>query len=268
MTAVPGRLRVTVLGCGTAVAHPATPSAGYLVEWEETAILLDIGQGVVRRLERILDPRHLTGIVVGHMHADHFLDLAGLRYLFPWADGAEARLPVHLPPGGGSRLDALADAVSERTGFFDAAFEIDEYDPDRSLGIGPLTLRFERARHYVPAWGMSVEAPDGTRVVYTGDTGPSDAMTEFACGADLLLVEAALRHRDDDDPGRGHLTVDEAIDLATRAEARAALLVHYAPDRRAELESSCYAVGTWIRPATAGLTRTVSPRVRMAGPIA
>lgn len=269
MTDVPGRLRVTVLGCGTAVPHPATPAAGYLVEWETTVLLLDIGQGVVRRLERILDPRRLAGIVVGHMHADHFLDLAALRYLFPWAEHADALLPVHLPPGGAPRLGVLADAVSERTGFFETAFAIDEYEPDLPLSIGPLVLRFQLARHYVPAWGVSVEAPDGTRVVYTGDTGPSEAMTAFAHGADLLLVEAALRHAEDDDPQRGHLTVEEAIELATRAEARTALLVHYAPDRRAELESACAAAGAWIEPAFAGQTRTVAPRVasrvRMAG---
>jgi ribonuclease BN (tRNA processing enzyme) len=268
MTALPGRLRLTVLGCSTAVPHPVSPSAGYLVEWESTAILLDVGQGVVRRLERILDPRALAGVVVGHMHADHYVDLAGLRYLFPWAERAETRLPVHLPPGGRARLDALADAISERPGFFDAAYEVDEYDPTTPLRVGPLTLRFERGRHYVPAWGVSIEAPDGTRLVYTGDTGPSDTMTEFARGADLLLVEAALRDPEDDDPRRGHLTVQEAIELATRAEPRAALLVHYAPERRTELESACEAVGTWIRPAIAGLTRTVPRPVVVAGPAA
>jgi ribonuclease BN (tRNA processing enzyme) len=265
MTAVPGRLRLTVLGCSTAVPHPASPSAGYLVEWEETAVLLDVGQGVVRRLERVLDPRNLAAVIVGHMHADHFLDLAGLRYLYPWAEGADERLPVHLPPGGRRRLEALADAISERPGFFDPSYATDEYDPGLPLHVGPLTVRFARARHYVPAWGVSIEAPDGARLVYTGDTGPSETMTGFAHGADLLLVEAALVHVDDDDPGRGHLTVDEAIDLATGAEVRAALLVHYAPDRRDELERSCEATGPWIRPAVAGLTRTVSSRVAIAG---
>lgn len=265
MTAVPGRLRLTVLGCGTAVPHPATPSAGFLVEWDDTAILLDIGQGVVRRLERVLDPRRLAGIVVGHMHADHYIDLAGLRYLFPWGDAVAEPLAVHLPPGGERRLGLLAEAISERPGFFDAAYAVDEYDPAASLSIGPLTLRFERAQHYVPAWGVSVEAPDGTRLVYTGDTGPSEVMTAFAHGADLLLVEAALRDAGDDDPARGHLTVEEAIELATRAEARSALLVHYAPDRRAELGAKCDAAGPWIRPAIAGLARTIAAAAPVAG---
>ena len=257
-----GRLRLTVLGCSSAVPHPAWPAAGFLVDWGSTAVLLDVGQGVVRRLEAVLDPRDLEAIVVGHMHADHYLDLAGLRYVFPWGERAPRRLPVHLPPGGTRRMDSLADAISERVGFFDAAYDINEYDPDAPLRIGPLTVTFRRGRHYIPAWAMRVEAPDGSRLVYTGDTGPSDAMVDFAREADLLLVEAGLRSPADDDPERGHLTPQEAIELATTARARSTLLVHYAPARREELEAMCAAAPVPIRPAVAGLVRTIVPAAR------
>jgi ribonuclease BN (tRNA processing enzyme) len=257
---VPGRFRLTVLGCSNALPHPAWPASGYLLEWESTAILLDVGQGVVRRLERLLDPRSLSGVIVGHMHADHYLDLAGLRYLYPWAGQAPTPLPLYLPPGGHDRLTTLASAISERPGFFDDAFDVTEYDSAETLRIGPVTVRFHRSRHYVPAWAVSLEGPDGTVVAYTGDTGPSDEMIEFVRGADLLLVEAALRSAADDDPARGHLTVDEAIELARRAQVRDALVVHYDPSRRADLEAACEAAGPWIRPAVAGLTRTVAGR--------
>jgi ribonuclease BN (tRNA processing enzyme) len=263
-----GRLRLTVLGCSSAVPHAASPAAGFLIDWEGTSVLLDAGQGVVRRLERLMDPRDLAGVVIGHMHADHFLDLAGLRYVFPWGEQAPVRLPVHLPPGGGRRMDALAEAISERPHFFDAAYAIDEYDPDVPLVIGPFTIRFRRGRHYIPAWAMSVETPDGARLVYTGDTGPSDAMVELAREADLLLVEAGLRTDADDDPERGHLTAEEAIDMAIRSEARETLLVHYAPARRPELDAMCDAADAVIRPAVVGLVRTISPRLEVADRIA
>lgn len=258
MTDPERRLRLTVLGNSTAVPHPASAAAGYLVEWGETALLVDAGQGVIRSLQDRLDPRELTAVVIGHMHADHSLDLVGLRYLYPWGEPAADPLPVHLPPGGRVRLDALATGISERVGFFDDAYAIDEYDPSEPLVIGPLTIRFNRGRHYVPAWGLSVEAPDGARLVYTGDTGPSDSVVDFATEADLLLIEAALRLPAHDDAERGHLTADEAIDMATRTRARSALLVHYSPTRRTELEKLCAAAGAWIRPAVPGLSAIVS----------
>ena len=259
------RLRLTVLGCSTAAPHPATPAAGYLVEWGTTAVLLDLGQGVVRNLQKVLDPHALAGVVIGHMHADHYLDIVGLRYLYPWGTAAPDPLPIHLPPGGRDRLDALSRAVSERDGFFDAAFVAREYDPDEPLIVGPLTIRLVRGRHYVPAWGLVVEAPDGARLGYTGDTGPSASVEAAMADVDLLLVEAALTSASFDDEERGHLTPEEALDLARAARAKSTLLVHYGPNRRPELEALCAASGLRARPAVDGAVVTVRPP---ASPIA
>ncbi len=255
------RLRLTVLGCSTAAPHPATPTAGFLVEWDSTAILLDCGQGVIRNLQRVLDPHALSAIVIGHMHADHYLDIVGLRYLYPWGERAPDPLPIYLPPGGRPRLDALATAVSERAGFFDAAFDAIEYDPAQELAVGDLRLRFVQGRHYVPAWGVVIDAPDGTRLAYTGDTGPSRSVEDGVRGADLLLVESALGLAAHDDPERGHLTPQEAIELARSADARSAILVHYGPARKPEMDAMCAAAGPWVRTAVDGLTVTVKPRV-------
>lgn len=253
------RLRLTVLGCSTAAPHPATPTAGYLVEWGSTALLLDCGQGVIRNLQKVLDPHDLSAIIIGHMHADHYLDIVGLRYLYPWGEPAPDPLPIHLPPGGRARLDALSKAVSERDGFFDAAFVAREYDPDSVLDIGELRVRFVKGRHYVPAWGVVIDAPDGSRLAYTGDTGPSASVEDAIRDADLLLVESALGLAAHDDPERGHLTPEEAIDMARRSGAKSAILVHYGPARRPEMDAMCAAAGSWVRTGVDGLTVTVRP---------
>jgi ribonuclease BN (tRNA processing enzyme) len=248
------RLELTVLGCSTAAPHPASGAAGYLVRWGETSLLLDAGQGVIRELQRVIHPRRLSAAIIGHMHADHYLDVAALRYLYAWGEEEIDRLPLHLPPGGEDRIAALARAISERVGFFEASFDIREYDPDRPLRIGDLTVTFVRGRHYVPAWGVVVEAPDGSRLAYTGDTGPSERVADAVAGADLLLVEAALESSTSDDEERGHLTAEEAIDLATRSGVAEALLVHYAPGRLVELERTCGLAGPWVRPAVPGMS--------------
>ena len=43
MTDPQGRLRLTVLGNSTAVPHPESAAAGYLVEYGDTAIAVDCG---------------------------------------------------------------------------------------------------------------------------------------------------------------------------------------------------------------------------------
>jgi ribonuclease BN (tRNA processing enzyme) len=231
-------VRLTVIGSGTSEPQPETPASGILVETNTFALLVDCGQGVVRELLRIRDPRELDAIVVGHMHADHFIGLISLRYLLPW-NGIAERLAVFLPPGGRDRIRELASAISERPDFFDDAFLIVEYDPAERLDVGDMSVSFIPGEHYVPAWGCSIRDADGRRVVISGDTGPNEVLTSAARGADVLIAEATLASPDDDDPRRGHLTAEEALGIAARAAVPRTVLVHYPAVLRDRIDAAC-----------------------------
>ena len=173
-------MRVTIVGSGTSAPQPETPASGILVETASTGVLIDCGQGVIRGMMPIRDPRELDAIVVGHLHADHYIDVVSLRYLLPWAGFTGRRLPILLPPSA-------------------------------EVTIGDLELAFLPGNHYVPAWGCRLRDAAGHVIVVSGDTGPNETLVESARGADLLVVEATLLAAGEDDPKRGHLTVDEAV---------------------------------------------------------
>jgi ribonuclease BN (tRNA processing enzyme) len=234
-------VRLTVIGSGTSQPQVETPASGLLVETGTTALMVDCGQGTIRQLMGIRDPRELDAIVIGHMHADHYIDLVSLRYLLPWEGVAGEHIPVLLPPGGKARLDALATAVSERPSFFDDAYRVLEYDPAHRLHVGDLTLSFVAGRHYVPAWGCLVTGPDGERLAISGDTGPSDEFVAAARGADTAVIEATLVDSAFDDPRRGHLTPEEAIDMADRAGTRQVVLVHFRAELQERVDRVCAA---------------------------
>jgi ribonuclease BN (tRNA processing enzyme) len=233
--------RVTIVGSGTSEPHPTTPASGILVETPSTGILIDCGQGVIQGLMPIRDPRDLDAVVIGHLHADHFLDLVSLRYLLPWSDYSGRRIPILLPPGGRQRMTELGTAISEREGFFDDAFELLEYEATSSVAIGDLTIKFVPGLHYVAAWGCAIADGAGRRVVVSGDTGPNEALVQAARGADVFVVEATLLTADEDDLVRGHLTVDEALDMGQRAEAGQIVLVHYRPENLEAIAAACHA---------------------------
>ncbi len=252
-------MRLTVLGCGPAAPQPDTPASGLLVESGSTAILLDCGQGVAARLVQRIDPGRLSAIVIGHFHADHFIDLSALRYRFPWAGRSEVRVPILLPPGGRARIAELAGVVSERAGFFEDVFDLREFDPASEERIGELTLRYVPGAHYVPAWGVSLTGPDGSRMVYAGDTGPNPGLVAAARAADLLVCEATLASADDDDPDkRGHLTVDEALEHGRAAAVRQLLVTHYPSARREAMAARLDDVGGWAALARPGMVVDVS----------
>lgn len=233
--------RITIVGAGTSAPQPDTPASGILVETASTAVLVDCGQGVVRSLMERRDPRRLDAIIIGHMHADHYIDIVSLRYLLPWDGFTGRRMPIHVPPGGRERVDRLAGAISERDGFFDHTFEVAEYDPAETIEIGDLRVDFIAGRHYVPAWGCRITDRAGHRIVISGDTGPSDALVDAARGADVFIAEATLLTAVEDDPSRGHLTAEEALDHGARAGAGVTVLVHHRPQNRAAIEETCRA---------------------------
>ena len=261
-------MRLTVIGCGPAAPQSDTPASGLLVESGSTAVLLDCGYGVVGRLRGVVDPLGLTGVVIGHLHADHALDLAALRYLHPWPGRTEDRPAVWLPPGGRSHLDGLAAVMSERPSFFEDAFDVREYIDGVAFQLGGISVTPRATQHYVPAYAMSVSDPEGARLVYCGDSGPTESLAAIAQDADLLVEEATLASAADDEPRRGHSTAGEAIDIAIRARATRLLLTHYPSAHRRDLLAMAVATrGVAVEVARPGLRLEVVRQPRTPAPL-
>ena len=259
-------MRLTILGTGTARPVGDSPQSGVLVEAGETRVLFDVGSGVAAEVEARMSAADLSGLVVGHFHADHWIDIGPLRYRFPWAEPAPRPLPVYLPPGGREKLNHLAAAINERPGFFEPAFAITEYESDLRIEIGSIVIVPHAVGHYVPAWSMDITGPDGERVVYAGDMGPSEMVIELARGADLLILEATLENGAVDDARRGHLDTTEAIDHVRRSGVPQGLLVHYQSERRATIAAQCAASGLPVEPALPGMVVEVERgSVRITG---
>ncbi|WP_084269941.1 MBL fold metallo-hydrolase [Patulibacter minatonensis] len=106
------------------------------------------------------------------------------------------------------------------------AFASSEYDPEGTLRLGPLEVRFRAVPHFVPAYAVEIRSTvTGGRFVFGSDCAPNEDLVEFATGADLFFVEATLPRPERAGP-RGHLTAAEAGDAARRAGVAHAVLTH------------------------------------------
>ncbi len=81
--------------------------------------------------------------------------------------------------------------------------------------------------HPVAAFALAVTADDRT-LVYSGDTGPCEALDEAAAGAHLLLAEASFRSVDDNPPDL-HMTGADCGRTASRAGVERLVLTHVPP---------------------------------------
>ncbi len=222
--------------------RPGGAASSYLVRSHDAAVLLDVGGGSFSKLQLAIDYTRLDAIVVSHMHADHFFDLVPFRYALKYGHlSTDRRLPLWLPPGGRASLEALRRAVSidAPDDFFDAFFEVREYDPVEQLHVKGLHLRFARTRHYIEAYAIRV-ARESSALAYSGDTAPSDAVIELACACSIFLCEAGLGLGSEEGE-RGHSSAEEAGEMAAAAGAQRVVLTHYpsAYEPRALVDAAC-----------------------------
>ena len=242
--------------------------------------LIDCGIGTMRRmLEAGIASETIETIFLTHLHADHDLGLAdimGNDFFRLNSSGSTRPISIYGPP----QTEALVEAAFHYITFGFRAFAAEPGAIRAGLVNGELESPFvahefqhdglvyqdDKIRvtaaensHYalmssdqrkeMKSYSYRIETPHGV-VVFTGDTGPSDAVTRLANGADVLVSEvqdlnqvtqfvtgmAAREHWPSQRAAammahmrREHLGQEEVGNMATRARVKSVLLYHYDP---------------------------------------
>lgn len=225
-------MRFVLLGTGTLVPDAARGPAGFLVEEGDTRVLVDGGSGTLQRLARHgVDARRLDAGVYSHRHLDHCADLAPL--LFAMRVGVDVPRTRPYPLWGGTGLAEFLDQlrgvygtwiVSDR--FTVPVTELPLDGPGQADLPGGVRLDTRPARHSAGALHLGFTGRDGFRVVFSGDTGPSEELARLAAGVDVLVTECAAP---DKDPWDAHLGPDDVAAVVDAARPRRVVLTHLYP---------------------------------------
>jgi ribonuclease BN (tRNA processing enzyme) len=259
----------SLITLGTAAGpslRPERAQSSNLLTVSGTHYVIDAGDGVARRIAEVgIDVREIGIIFITHHHDDHTAGLGTLMSL-AWDRQRTKRINVYGPP----RTEELVKAAVQ---YFTISAEIRIADGGRTVPIadiffghdvGPGDI-YQDAKIKVTAvenshfafhegsaagkhksYSYRFEMPDRV-VVFTGDTGPSDAVTELAKGADLLVTETSScedRKQMMINDGRwqamtpaeqegimrqatqGHMTLDDIGKMAARANVKTVVLSH------------------------------------------
>src|SRR5665647_1116261 len=185
----PGSLRgmeLLVVGSGAAYPdRPGTASSCYVVLHDGAAICLDLGQGSFAGVAGRLEPADLAGMVISHLHPDHFVDLVALRHYLRYEFDPPRRGRVIAPRGLGQRLDG----VTGEADFASGTLEIE----DRAVGhvqVGPFDVESVRVTHTDESFATRIRltaAADGPAIVYSGDCGRAADLAPLIRPGDTLL---------------------------------------------------------------------------------
>jgi ribonuclease BN (tRNA processing enzyme) len=175
------------------------------------AYVVDAGDGVSRRLIRFgVSFRDIGNIFITHPHSDH---IAGLGALMMWLydRGNKAKVVgIYGPPGTATSVQALVQFVnvnaevriSDGTNSVPATRLFSGKDVDEGVIFQDANVKVTAVEnthfHFPPgspgygkyrSYAYRFDTADRS-VVFTGDTGPSDAVVALARDADLLISEA------------------------------------------------------------------------------
>src|SRR5215210_6287768 len=239
-------MRLTVLGKSPSWQDAGGACSGYLIEEDDTVVLMDCGNGVFAKLRERIDYVDVDAVVISHLHADHFLDLVPYSYAltyaprqqpvpvagFPGTD-SPAKPKLYVPPGSRETFRRVVGAWGNDD-LIENAFDLIEYEVSSELEIGPFKVQFQEVPHFTETFAMRIDSANGGgRIVYGADSSPTEQLKEFAADADLLIVEGTLP-RPERTGKRGHLTPREAGEHGRDAKVKRLVITHISD----ELDSS------------------------------
>ena len=186
-------MRLTIVGCGDAFGSGGRFNTCFWLETAKATLLVDCGATTPVALKvRNLDFDRVDGIVLTHLHGDHF---GGLPFLLLEAQLLTRRtrpLTIAGPPGTRERIMAAMEiffpgASANQWRF---AFEIVEIVPGQPADILGHAVETTEVVHRSGAPSTAVRITDGARVfAYSGDTEWTEVLVPVAAGADLFVVE-------------------------------------------------------------------------------
>jgi len=231
--------------------------------------LVDAGENTVRRLTQAgVNFNGVHHLFITHAHSDHTMGLPAL-VATQWEFQQRTALQIFGPPGTSNLVEGMMAflGANEKIRFAEGnpsplSRIVDEHD----VQPGPIfqdanvaVTAVENTHFHFPenspahgrfkAYSYRIDTAHGS-VVFTGDTGPSDALVELAKGADMLVTEVSdanqlialykkngqwqrktaeeqknwLRHQIDE-----HLSPGEVGTLAARAGVKMVILTHLTP---------------------------------------
>ena len=154
---------LVVLGCASQAPTRYRNHNGYLLRWDDEAILFDPGEGTQRQMILAgVASSSITRICVTHFHGDHCLGLPGVLGRLA-LDRVNRPVDVYYPASGQAYFDRLRHAsVSER----EPDLVAHPVDRDGVVFDGPpFRLVAARLDHRTDTFGWRLEEPDGRRML-------------------------------------------------------------------------------------------------------
>ncbi len=220
-------MKVTILGCGTAVPSLEKNSSGLLIQDGGKNHVVDFGYGTLHQLLRLGVSYHeIDRIFFTHNHPDHMCDL--ILFLFGSRYNLDPRtkdLEIVAAPGFEQFFDGVIAAFNHW--LIPTTYKINIISQDEETrDHDSLSVTTRKVKHIELSRGYRFQDRAGKTVVVSGDTDYCEGIVVLGKNADLLILECAFP---DAGKVKGHLTPRLAGKVAREAGCKKLCLTHLYP---------------------------------------
>lgn len=228
-------MQLTIVGCGDAFGSGGRFNTCFWLKTAKATLLVDCGASSLVALKGLgLDHGDVDGIVLSHLHGDHFGALPFLLLDAQLVMRRQRALTIAGPPGSRARIEAAIENFFPRalTNAWRFPFEIVEIEPGRPTDILGHAVATTEVIHQSGAPSTALRISDGARLfAYSGDTEWTDVLVGVADGADFFIVECfgyagALK---------GHLSWEILKPKLPSLNAKRIMLTHMNPSMLAKV---------------------------------
>ena len=217
-------MKIVFLGTGSWFPQADRMGPSVLVTHEETTLLVDCGEGSVRRLMAAgVDPASVDAVLFTHTHPDHLAGLLPFLFFLRVQSQRKSPLLIAGPPDILGIIDGLAAMGDPELFEKGPPIERRAFMPPAIFKVGPFTVTSLKVEHREISVGYRIEA-GGSTVALSGDSGPCEELVSLARDAGLFICEAGTPSS-----FAGHMTPEEAGAIGHKAGAKKMCLVHLPP---------------------------------------
>ncbi|UPQ86452.1 MBL fold metallo-hydrolase [Ignavigranum ruoffiae] len=215
-------LSLDILGFYGGFPVEGSAASGYLLTSDQAKVLIDCGSGSLLKLSHLQALHDLDAVIISHLHNDHVADLLTLDHALIVAKRRGLRqhpLSLYLPE--------QPHTIYQR--FETQQFQLHSLSSIKSFNILDLQMSVMPVRHTISAYAIKI-SQGNKQWAYTGDTAYFPELISFVQGTDLLLSEATVSAESKHSSGRGHMSGQEAGELAQAAKVKRLVLTHLPSD--------------------------------------
>lgn len=229
-------MRVTIVGSGDAFGSGGRFNTCFHIQSALGTLLLDCGASSLIALKALgIDHTSVDGIILSHLHGDHFGALPFLLLNSQMLTRRERPLTIAGPPGTRARLDAALEVLFPKAtqNKWHFAWNVIEIEPGQGAELLGHSVETVEVIHQSGAPSTSVRLYDGrTLLAYSGDTEWTDTLIAVARNADLFICECYgfAGHN------RGHMSWEVLKPRLPDLAARQIMLTHMNPTMLARLD--------------------------------